>query len=271
MTTSKVSGKVDSENGPGDLRGGPMEWHPFAEKFPLLEGAEWEAFKASIKATGRNEQPITYRMVRGRKQGLDGRNRYRACQELGIKPRMEKVFLSDGQVKDYIIRRNVHRRHLTPELRREIVGELRQEGKSTREIADIVGVSNATVARDLDGTHKQSPVTNVTPDLNPSVSDPPRIAGRDGKSYAAEQPARQPSAAKAGPLFAPSKPAVPPFDLADFAVRYRVLAESIEHFGRFYGCEVLATANLLSLDGWRQDFLASWKNVTGAELPPEYG
>jgi hypothetical protein len=155
-----------------------IEWHPFAERFPRLEGAEWESFLASIKATDGNEQPIMYRMVRGQKQGLDGRNRYLACQVLGIKPRMEKVFLSDGQVKDYIIRRNVHRRHLTPELRREIVGELRADGKSIREIAELTGASVGTVHADL-----KSGVQNRTPET---------VLGRDGKSYPAQQPTFEP-------------------------------------------------------------------------------
>jgi hypothetical protein len=61
-----------------------MDWHPFAETFPLLKGAEWEAFKADIQKTNGPAQRAAYRVVNGQKQGLDGRNRFRACQELGI-------------------------------------------------------------------------------------------------------------------------------------------------------------------------------------------
>jgi hypothetical protein len=208
-------------------------------------------------------------MVKGRKQGLDGRNRYRACQELGIKPRMVEVILGDAEVKDYIIRRNIYRRHLTPALRREIVGELRQEGKSTRQIAGMIGTSEGTVRNDL----KASGAQDYAPET---------VTGSDGKNYPAHQQARDPNGMhqqspaqnyapeEAGSRQPRAAKAGPPFDLAEFQQHYRALCASVEHFGQFFGCEILATANLRSLDGWRQDFLSSWKRVTGAELPLEY-
>ena len=52
-----------------------MDFHPFAERFPLIQGDEWEAFKASVRHTKGNEEAVTYRMADGKKQGLDGRNR----------------------------------------------------------------------------------------------------------------------------------------------------------------------------------------------------
>jgi transposase-like protein len=142
-----------------------MDFHPFAEKFPLLEGDEWEAFKESIRQTNGPEQPVLYRLVEGKQQGIDGRNRNKACEELGIPCRFEEITLEDDDVKAYIIRRNIRRRHMSKELRQEIILELHEDGKSTRQIAETLGVSNATVSRDLNesnGTHKQTPVTNVT-------------------------------------------------------------------------------------------------------------
>jgi hypothetical protein len=58
-----------------------MEWHPYAESYPLLEGEEYEAFKLDIAVNGQQE-PVKYRVVEGKKQGLDGRNREGACQDL---------------------------------------------------------------------------------------------------------------------------------------------------------------------------------------------
>lgn len=196
-----------------------MEWHPFAERFPLLEGEEWKAFKASIKASNGPEVPATYRMVNGRKQGLDGRNRFKACEELGIECPMQKLFLADEDVKEYILRRNVHRRHLTGEQRRELVAELRADGMSTRAIAGTLGVSKSTVANDLsasqvsqmghlDNETGQSGVQNWTPGIaetqekarpapEPAAKSPTApvanpapsaVTGRDGKSYPASKP-----------------------------------------------------------------------------------
>jgi hypothetical protein len=265
-----------------------LDWHPFAEKFPLLEGSEWESFVASIEATGNNEVPITYRMVGRRMQGLDGRNRYLACQKLGIKPRMNKVHIADTQVKDYIIRRNVNRRHLTPELRREIVGELRADGKSIREIAELTGASVGTVHADL-----KSGVQNRTPEA---------VLGRDGKSYPAQQPTREPGdgpapeeqepkPANPNAGSAPSRPAVgsrepgdgtaeeeqpPPrapgngqqsFDWSKFHHDYQEVQKALDQFGKAYRCKPVSDALGEKLDSWRLAFHADFQRVTGTKPP----
>jgi transposase-like protein len=139
-----------------------MEWHPFAAKFPLLEGEEWKAFKESIRKTKGNEVPVVYRMVKGNRQGIDGRNRELACLELKLECTYEKRFFEDeAEVRDFILRRNVLRRHMSKELRQEIVGELHADGQSTRQIAGTLGVGKSTVERDIRQlTHKQPPVPN---------------------------------------------------------------------------------------------------------------
>ena len=146
-----------------------MKVHPFADKFPPIDGPQWESFKESINATKGNEQPIEFRMVKGKPELLDGRNRLRACEELKLKPKMRHVAVKDDKVKAFIIRRNINRRHLTPELRQELVADLREDGQSTRQIAETLGVSHPTVMRDLDATG-----TNV-----------PVVTGADGKERAA--------------------------------------------------------------------------------------
>lgn len=126
-----------------------MDWHPYAEKFPLMEGEPWEAFKASILASQGNDTPIITRRVDGKLQGIDGRNRFRACEELGIEPKVVVVNLKDEEVRGYILRRNLHRRHLAPEVRAALAQELREEGLKVEEIAQELGASRATIYRDL--------------------------------------------------------------------------------------------------------------------------
>lgn len=59
-----------------------MKFHPAADAFPMMDAARHGELVADIKANGQRE-PITLcdGMV------LDGRNRYKACVELGIEPK----------------------------------------------------------------------------------------------------------------------------------------------------------------------------------------
>jgi site-specific DNA-methyltransferase (adenine-specific) len=59
--------------------------HPAADAFPMMDAARLDELKADIAANGQRE-PITVcdGMI------LDGRNRYRACIELGIEPETRK-------------------------------------------------------------------------------------------------------------------------------------------------------------------------------------
>ena len=157
-----------------------LEFHPFAERFPIMEGEEWETFRESIKATNGPEHPIAYRMVKGKRQGLDGRNRLRACDELGLQCPMEEIKVSDDGVKDFILCRNVHRRHMTRELRQQIVAELREDGESIREIADAIGVPKSTVADDI------AQVSGTG-----HLEEPEKVTGKDGKTYSASNPKQQ--------------------------------------------------------------------------------
>lgn len=96
-----------------------MEFHEAANLFPMMTGAEYEDLKASIARRGLRVPIVTYR---GRI--LDGRNRYRACQETGIKPRFVEY---DGQSEDVtadVISWNLERRHLDESQRAMFAAEM---------------------------------------------------------------------------------------------------------------------------------------------------
>jgi hypothetical protein len=91
---------------------GEYEIHPVAALFPLLEGEQYEKFKASIQEQGQLE---TIKV-----QGdllIDGRNRLRACLDLGIEPRVEEFIGDDMAAGHYILAANLFRRHLRDDQR----------------------------------------------------------------------------------------------------------------------------------------------------------
>lgn len=124
-----------------------MDTHPAAEFFPALADAEFETFKADIAAHGLRE-PIW--LCEGKI--LDGRNRYRACCELGITPAF-RTYQGDTPVA-FAWSLNGTRRHLT-NVQRVSIGlqmlpALETEARERR---------RATLWR---GT--QRPVTVISPD-----------------------------------------------------------------------------------------------------------
>ena len=95
-----------------------MKFHPLADLFPLLEGADFDALVADIKAHGQRE-PIT--LYKG--EILDGRNRYRACLEAGVKPFMGELD-DDADLVAFVVSANLRRRHLTDDQRAMVAAKL---------------------------------------------------------------------------------------------------------------------------------------------------
>src|SRR5215211_6851887 len=92
--------------------------HELANLFPLLEGPDFEALKADIATYGLREPIWTY-------QGkvIDGRNRLRACRELGIDP-PTREWDGKGSLVAFALSLNLHRRHLTSSQRAAVAVEV---------------------------------------------------------------------------------------------------------------------------------------------------
>lgn len=148
--------------------------------FDALDAATEAALRASIEKFG-VLSPVT-RDQHG--NILDGHHRVRIAEELGIGIADDVVIhVKDADEAREIARTlNADRRHLTPEQRRENVAELRREGFSERAIAGALGVSQATVHRDIERTT----------DSGESVQ-PERVRSLDGKSRPATRPTPPPA------------------------------------------------------------------------------
>ena len=84
-----------------------LKVHPAALIMPPMADDEFAKFKEDILGNGLIEPIVLF-------QGkiLDGRNRYRACRELEIDVWVRKWEGGMDPV-EYVISKNIHRRHLT--------------------------------------------------------------------------------------------------------------------------------------------------------------
>lgn len=84
-----------------------MQFHELASLFPLMGDDEYRSLVHDIKQHGLREPIWLY-------EGkiIDGRNRYRACQELKITPQF-RTWKGSGSPLAFVISLNLTRRHLT--------------------------------------------------------------------------------------------------------------------------------------------------------------
>ena len=141
----------------------PLAFHPFADRFPLMKGAELDALAKDIKANGLKEPIVLY-------EGkiLDGRNRYRAL--LQIYPQNDDLLTgfsvpgegyaqgfdqfdgdNDDEARAFVISMNIYRRHLrlNAKKRRDMIAAPLKANpeKSDRQISDEIGVDHSTVGK----------------------------------------------------------------------------------------------------------------------------
>ena len=112
------------------------DYHPLANRFPLIEGTEFQDLVADVRANGLFEEIVLHEG-----KVLDGRNRYRACIEAGVEPRFLQFDASWGDPWAFILSRNAHRRHLTPEQRRQVVLGAVAAGETHAEAAKRAGTT----------------------------------------------------------------------------------------------------------------------------------
>jgi hypothetical protein len=105
-----------------------MKAHPAADLYPLMEGVEFDQFVEDIRQNGQCDPVVIHDGAI-----LDGRNRVRACQQLGLEPIVVE-WNEDGTPEAFVTSRNLHRRHLT----------ISQRGLIAAKIANMKSGDSAT-------------------------------------------------------------------------------------------------------------------------------
>lgn len=132
-----------------------MQYHPYANLFPMMPDAELAYIVEDMKANGYDTSMpvITYEG-----QILDGRNRFKAADLAGVEPSFVEYEGDDALA--YVIRHNLHRRHLNESQRAVVASRLanmnphRPSNKSANlhtsvtqpQAAEMLNVSTRTVA-----------------------------------------------------------------------------------------------------------------------------
>ena len=88
------------------------EFHPIANIFPMMSPEEFAALRDDIQQNGLLE-PV---WLHPDGRIVDGRNRYKACVELGIEP-LYRTWSGEGSITAFVVSLNLHRRHLSTEQR----------------------------------------------------------------------------------------------------------------------------------------------------------
>jgi ParB-like chromosome segregation protein Spo0J len=130
------------------------QYHEVANIFPLMRVDEFQALKDDIAEHGQRE-PI-WLHTDGRI--IDGRNRHRACSELGVEPEFQ-VWDGKGSLIAFVVSLNLIRRHLDESQRAMVAARLATmaegrpdktasiEAVSQEKAADLLNVSRSAVQR----------------------------------------------------------------------------------------------------------------------------
>lgn len=130
-----------------------LKVHPAADLFPMLAPDELRALGEDIRTNGLHEPVVIWRDAQGH-QLLDGRNRLDAMEAVGLD--IDRFLASAMRYVEspadpwaYVISRNIHRRHLTAEQKRELLAKVIKAGpeKSDRQIAKIAKTSPTTAGK----------------------------------------------------------------------------------------------------------------------------
>ena len=169
----------------GDAKG-RYDVHPAAWMFPRLEGKPYASLKKSIQTDGQQDPVV----LDGR-TFLDGLTRQQILNELGIAPKIVQFAKLDTTMTpaDWIMSKNLLRRHLTPDQILAITAKFRALCKKEREREQ---------AKDAAAAGSTSDTAEDSSDPNKTGGDQPQDAERSTTSEFPQKPAENATKRKRG-------------------------------------------------------------------------
>jgi hypothetical protein len=124
----------------------PLELHEFCKMVPEHSAEDYGRLVADLKKTGKLIEAIT--TFEGKV--LDGRGRQKACRETGITPHYTPFQGDRKAAFDFVLSKNLARRHLTIAQRKALAAVMYKEDPtvSTNKVAKTVGLSNKTAEKE---------------------------------------------------------------------------------------------------------------------------
>ncbi len=146
-----------------------MNFHPAANIFPMMTGADFDALVADIAEHGQREAIVMYDgMI------LDGRNRYRACERIGLAP-VTREWEGGASAVEYVVSLNLHRRHLDNTQRAVIAFDMLPLLEAEARERMLAGVAPDPTQRIAQGEAREQAAA-ITGTNRQYVSDVKRIA-----------------------------------------------------------------------------------------------
>lgn len=154
------------------------DFHPVANIFPLMADDDYAALVADIRANGQRESI----WLHADGSIIDGRNRYRACCDLGLAPKY-KTWNGKGSLVAFVISLNLHRRHLSSSQRAVVALDVMpfleaeaKERQGQRTDLDTTLVKKLTNVGDPNNGKVAEQVATITGTNRQYVADAKKIA-----------------------------------------------------------------------------------------------
>jgi len=162
---------------------GQYEVHPFADRFPLISGEEFDELVADVREHGLRD-PIL--LSADGKILIDGRNRYRACEAAQSTPRFTRLpgHYTEAMILDLIVSANVERRHLDAGTRAFLALDYKAAYAEAAKAAETARKINTP--SNQHAANGSATVADRPQSTQPPVSAPERPADRKSRERAAK-------------------------------------------------------------------------------------